>query len=221
MVVAANRDVEVKELGWKRDKILALARSQRLAHDIGVNGFFTALTREARRRPGVALVEWWSEARCAVWGKHLVKPDGYGAWVEDGRAVEFFLEYDRHTEPLTRVAAKLDGYAALIAAVGRQIPILFCFRSGRREAHARRVLDNPFVPVATAALGPSQAPLDRVWSPVGSRARQCRLVELTGAWVHPLQPAVFWPAAAYPKWWYRENAPPSPRRQRSMPRTAE
>lgn len=90
--------------------------------------------RKARRCPGTAPVEWWSEARCAAWAKPLVYPDGYGSLVHDGQAVEFLLEYDRHTEPLGRLAAKLDGYAALIAAIRRQIPVLFSFASSRREA---------------------------------------------------------------------------------------
>lgn len=213
MVVAANREVEVKQLGWKRDKILALARSQRLAHTIGVNGFFTALVREARRRPGAALVEWWSEARCAAWAKPLVKPDGYGAWLDDGKAVEFFLEYDRQTEPLTRVAAKLDGYASLMTGVGRQIPVLFCFGSQRREGNARRALADPPVPAATAAFGPSQAPLDAVWRPVGVHVpRRCRLVELADVRWPFLPPSVSWPPGAYAAWWYREGAPPLPAR---------
>lgn len=208
MVVAANRDVDVKQLGWKRDKILALARSQRLAHTVGVNGFFTALAREARCRPRAALIEWWSEARCATWAKPLVRPDGYGACAEDGKAVEFFFEYDRHTEPLTRVAAKLDGYASLMTAVGRTIPVLFCFGSGRREGNAWRALADPPVPAATAALGPSQAPLDAVWRPVGATSPgPCRLVELADVRWRPLPPSVSWPAGAYPAWWYREGAP--------------
>lgn len=44
MVVAADRSVDAKKLGWRQDKALALARSRRLAHTLGVNvnGFFAA-----------------------------------------------------------------------------------------------------------------------------------------------------------------------------------
>lgn len=43
----------------------------------------------------------------------IVRPDGYGRWHQDGREVDFFLEYDRGTEPLDRLAAKLAGYRKL------------------------------------------------------------------------------------------------------------
>ena len=140
-----------------------LAASQRLAHLVGLNGFFTGLLRSARTRPGCYLDEWWSERRCArEWGE-VVRPDGYGVWTEHGTALPFLLEYDNGTEPLDRLAAKLAGYARLAAAAGHPNWVLFTFPGPRRERDARRVLAHPGVPVATA------------WRPPGTVARRRHL----------------------------------------------
>ena len=48
-------------LGYRRDRTLALAHSQRLTHLIGVNSFFCALAQDARRQEGAELERWWSE----------------------------------------------------------------------------------------------------------------------------------------------------------------
>ena len=68
------------------------------------------LHRAGRRRPRqqrpAALECWWGERRCAAaWGD-LARPDGYGRWSEQlpgqpPAVVDFFLEYDTGTEPLT------------------------------------------------------------------------------------------------------------------------
>ena len=51
----------------------------------------------------------------------------------------------------------------------------------RREAGARRALaTGPTVPVATAALGPSQRPQDAIWAPIGDEGLRLRLAELAG-----------------------------------------
>lgn len=55
---------------------------------------------------------WWSERQAtAAFGK-IVRPDGYGEWVEHGRRVGFFL-VDHGTEPLPRLLDKLTGYRHL------------------------------------------------------------------------------------------------------------
>ena len=55
-VLAAEQGVELRRLGYRADKALEVAHSQRLAHTVG--GFFTALEASARRRraDGVRLV---------------------------------------------------------------------------------------------------------------------------------------------------------------------
>ena len=85
-LLAAEADQEPAQLGYRRDRTLALAHSQRLAHLLGVNSFFCALARAARGQPDAALEVWWSEQRCAAqWGR-LVHPDGYGRWREQQTA---------------------------------------------------------------------------------------------------------------------------------------
>jgi Replication-relaxation len=69
-LLAAQTDQEPARFGYRRDRALALAHSQRLGHLVGVNGFFTALARAARQHEEEAALEvWWSEQRCAAhWG---------------------------------------------------------------------------------------------------------------------------------------------------------
>ena len=184
-VVAAARGFEPADLGFRRERALALAHSPRLGHTVGVNGFFAALAGAARRTPDARLVEWWSERRCAAqWGA-MVRPDGYGRWAEDGPTgpaeVDFFLEYDRGTETTARVAAKLAGYAELAAATRISTPVLIWAPTPDREASLRRALGRPAVPVATAAPAtPATAtsPAGPVWLPAESRGPRLRLAQL-------------------------------------------
>ena len=57
---------------------------------------------------------------------------------------------------------------------------MFCFGHPRREVGARRVLAKATVPVATAALGPSQRPHEAIWAPIGDESLRLRLAELAG-----------------------------------------
>jgi len=177
-LVAAEAGVDVSELDWRRGLVYDLAASQRLTHLVGLNGFFTALLRSARRRPGCRLEEWWSEQRCGrEWGE-LVRPDGYGVWTEHDTSLPFLLEYDNGTERLARLAEKLDGYAKLAAAAGHPNWVLFTFPTARRESDARRVLIHRGVPVATAARTPDLTPDDAVWLPVDDHDPRLRLAQL-------------------------------------------
>src|ERR1019366_10714955 len=131
-----------------------LAASQRLAHLVGLNGFFCSLLGSARSRLGCRLEEWWSERRCARERGEVVRPDGYGIWTEADTSLPFLLEYDNGTERLERLAGKLPGYAGLAAAAGHPNWVLFTFPTPRREHDARRVLAERSVPVATASRSP-------------------------------------------------------------------
>jgi hypothetical protein len=179
-VLAAEQGIEVRRLGYRQDKALEVAHSQRLAHTVGVNGFFTALEAHARehRSQGARLTAWWSERRCRDRWEPIVRPDGYGRWCERGTEVDFFLEYDRGTEPLDRLAAKLAGYQKLAAVTQIPTPVLFWLPSTGREGSVRQALTGeplwaamPF-PVATASptlgrcpgragLAPARADLPR------------------------------------------------------------
>ncbi|GGS53769.1 replication-relaxation family protein [Actinokineospora fastidiosa] len=206
-VLAAEDGLDVKELGYRHDRVFGIAHSLRLAHTVGVNEWFTALVDRARHPHSgeqVELAAWWSETRCARHFGDLVKPDGYGRWRSSDqhgdRQVEWFLEYDFGTEPLSKLAGKLSGYAALAQATGITTPLLVWLPTSRREAAARRLLakawreldDRHSVPIATAAaelLNPEAAhpsPADAVWLPLASPAGASRrpLSGLPDAWPH-------------------------------------
>src|SRR6266700_1128158 len=79
-VLAAEDAITTAQLGYRRDRAMAIALSPRLAHTTGTSGLFTALAAHARATPGAGLVCWWGERRCAaLWGD-LARPDGYGRW---------------------------------------------------------------------------------------------------------------------------------------------
>jgi len=202
-VLAAEDGITAAELGYRRDRALAVALSAQLAHTTGANGFFTTLAAAARASGGhTALDCWWSERRCAaVWGD-LARPDGYGRWREQSPggaafAVDFFLEFDNGTENLGRVVAKLAGYAGLAARTGIPTPVLFWLPSPRREAalrarlagppphvtpHAASAAAIPGVPVATAAPGTAaEGPAGAAWLPAGSPGPRLRLIQLAPA----------------------------------------
>jgi hypothetical protein len=183
-LLAAQTDQDPAGLGYRRDRALALAHSQRLAHLLGVNGFFTALARAARQQQGEAALEvWWSEQRCAAqWGQ-VVHPDGYGRWREQQARVDFFLEYDRGSEPLGRLAGKLPGYAELAHASGIATPLLLWLPSQVREAAVRQALTGSSLPVATATPHPQHTPAGPLWLPLQQRAGpRRRLVQLATGW---------------------------------------
>jgi hypothetical protein len=110
-VLAAEHGIDPRRFGYRQDKALEIAHSQRLAHTVGVNGFFTALHAAARQHHAYSaqLAVWWSERRCRDRWEPIVRPGGYGRWCERDTEVDFFLEYDRGSEPLDRLAAKLAG----------------------------------------------------------------------------------------------------------------
>jgi hypothetical protein len=199
-VLAAEDGTTPAQLGYRRDRALAIALSPRLAHTTGANGVFTALAAAARASGGqTALQRWWSERRCAAaWGEHA-RPDGYGRWHDQaaGRpdaVTDFFLEYDTGTEDLPRLIAKLAGYRDLAERTGITTPVLFWLPTPRREAALRARLNGPpphgtpgaataaqipGVPVVTAASGTGpEGPAGAAWLPAGSPGPRLRLAQL-------------------------------------------
>jgi hypothetical protein len=181
-VLAAEDGLTPAQLGYRRDRALAIAFSPRLTHTTGVNSFFAALAAAARRGDG-QLACWWSERRCAAaWGD-LARPDGYGLWRDPGgRGTDFFLEYDTGSEDLPRLAAKLTGYRELAGRTGIATPVLFWLASGpRREQQFRGLLAAagpvPGVPVATATPASAQAggPAGQAWLPAAQPGPRLRL----------------------------------------------
>ncbi|MCK2214028.1 replication-relaxation family protein [Actinomadura sp. ATCC 31491] len=189
--LAAQRGITPAELRYRPDSAGAIAFSSRLTHQVGVNEFFAQLHATAHRRAdGSEVAEWWPERRCAaLWGD-LARPDAFGRWSESSPTgkpdtIDFFLEHDTGTEPLSRVLAKLDGYAALAEATGITTPVLFWLPNPTREANFRKLLTASSVPVATAVHTPATAPdgpAGPVWLPTGSAGPRRRLIGLRSAW---------------------------------------
>ena len=149
-VLAAEAGVTIKELGYHRNRALAIAHSPRLNHQVGVNEVYSHLAAASRPAGGSrrrqddqaatgveeTLVSWWSELTCFHLYGDLARPDGFGRWQAPGtgggvRTAEFFLEYDTGTENLDRLLAKLDGYARLAAVTAIDTPVLFWLHSPR------------------------------------------------------------------------------------------
>jgi protein involved in plasmid replication-relaxation len=199
-VLAAEHGVEVRQLGYRQDKALEIAHSQRLRHLVGVNGFFTALAASARQQRSQAasaatLAAWWSERRCNErWG-HVVRPDGYGRWREHDWEVDFFLEYDRGTEPLDRLAAKLVAYHELADATEIPTPVLFWVPTSGREASVREALAGErrwgrvrsLVATASPTLG--LGPAEAAWLPLGQSWPRRRLIDPADLDAQTPQPA--------------------------------
>ncbi|TDD87370.1 hypothetical protein E1293_08165 [Actinomadura darangshiensis] len=187
--LAAHRDITLSGLGYRRTTTLQISHSRHLAHQVGVNEFFTQLHTQARHTPGAHLDKWWPERRCTqLWGD-LARPDAYGRWTEttaQGPATaDFFLEHDTGSVTLAKVAAKLSGYEALTEATGITTPVLFWLPNARREAHLRALLGTPPVPIATAVHTPADTttggPAGPVWLPAGQDAPRRRLSDLAMA----------------------------------------
>ncbi|KDA41067.1 hypothetical protein E0F15_01425 [Frankia sp. B2] len=202
-ILAAERGISVRDLGYRRDRLHALAHGVRLAHLVAVNSLCSALVHATRRRPeGTGLVAWWSERRAAeVWGR-IVCPDGYGVWVAGLRRLDVMIEVDRGTEPLTRVLGKLPAYSRLAESSGIVTPLLIWLPSARRETNLRAALRTspPGVTVITAAPGPltapdaddddDLAPTRAVWLPLHatSRVDLDGLARRYGTPLHPARP---------------------------------
>jgi hypothetical protein len=157
------------------DYTLAIATSQRLRHQVAVNGFFCALHRAARRSGGRReLLEWQGDKRAqrtAAYQTVCVRPDGFGVWAEDGLQLPFFLELDRGTETLDRLARKLDDYAEAEEWQQQSVWVLVSLPGEQREHGARRAMlapGRPEVPVATThrRLGAACQPDEAVWWPL-------------------------------------------------------
>ena len=189
-----------KEIGYRHEDAIGIAHSLRLAHTVGVNGFFTTLVNLSRQPDARGcLTAWWSELRCGRLFGDMVRPDAYGRWREDGQRIEFFLEFDFGTEQLSRLGRKLHDYEKLAAATGITTPVLMLLPSSRREAAARCVLtealnllDRPTtVPVATSTMdftvtAGTDDPATARWLPVAVDRNQptarSQLVELAQHW---------------------------------------
>jgi hypothetical protein len=201
VALAYEDGLDPKSIGYRHEDAIGVAHSLRLAHTVGVNGFFTALVAWSRRPEARgSLTAWWSELRCGRLFGDMVRPDAYGRWQEDSTQIEFFLEFDFGTEDLGKLSRKLYGYERLATATGITTPVLIWLPTGRREANARKALaevlsqlDRPaLLPVATSAadVAGENNPAATRWLPISDPApRRMCLVELARRWPHIDQPS--------------------------------
>jgi predicted transcriptional regulator len=171
-VVAGYLGVELKELRFRKDRLLGLSKSPFLRHLRDTNGFFSRLAHECGQAgDGIRLSLWLGERRGRLFA---IRPDGLGRVSSPDGDVSFWLELDRGTETHERLEDKMYKYAR--SAVGPEdLPhaVLFCFHSKDRESRARRaLLDLEHFVVATATLGRHRAePLGGIWLPVRGERR--------------------------------------------------
>ena len=144
-VLAAEDGITPGDLGYRRDRALAIALSPRLAHTTGANGFFTTLAAAARASRGQAALDcWWSERRCAaIWGD-LARPDGYGRWRDQRARHHRLLPRVRHRN---RRPATADRQTRRVRRPGRP----------HRHRHPRAVLA-PHTPARSRPAHPPGRP---------------------------------------------------------------
>src|SRR5205823_3787973 len=86
LAAEAGEDPDRAARRWRAERTLALGRTQRLAHLVGINAFYAGLVGYARRHPDARVLAWLTETECARWTEGIVRPDAFGHWHEDGTA---------------------------------------------------------------------------------------------------------------------------------------
>lgn len=192
LLVAVRLDTDLKDLGWKPDDALRIARSQARDHLVQANGFFTRLAWRCRISGRATLTEWVGERRASRgWGV-AIKPDGVRRVTGEASHLWFFFELDRGTETHGQLRAKLRRYSEVTLLPDVPRTLLFAFPTGRREVEARTALPVPGMSVATTVLEVAMAdPLAPVWLPIGHPIR-LPLLDLGGSrsYVGQMDPGV-------------------------------
>lgn len=173
-----------------------------LPHLLGGNGVFIDLAAYERTHPGTCLASWrpasafhetgafyreGSDSKIMTKFLGLPRPDGAGAWAEDGRAVPFFVEYDTGKERLDVLTEKVVKYALLFTYAHTWAwPILFVLPTVLREQHWHDRLTTTYKQapaiIATTAVDylthTSRSPAEDVWHLVGEGGPRRRLIDL-------------------------------------------
>lgn len=155
----------LREVTRERRRALTLVLGPKREHLVGVNDLFTRLVAD----PAGELTEWWPERQCAQRWADVILPDGYGEWVEAGRTVGWWLEYDRGTEPLAVLRDKAMAYADLQYVSGpgaERLWLLIVCTSPLREQHIRDALAGIEIACATASDDPGTSPAAAIWRPI-------------------------------------------------------
>ncbi|KUO19157.1 replication-relaxation family protein [Streptomyces dysideae] len=187
-VLAAHAGCDLAALGWRPSHTGRIAYSPSLGHDLGVNELLAHLAAHGRTTPENGLPLWLSERSCARrWGD-IVRPDAYAHYREGDRLLPFFLEYDTGSQPLSRVEAKLTGYAVFATTASARPALLIHTRTASRDQALRRRLAAPArelgLSIATSSTDFTTAePWGPWWSPLGpGDTRRTTLVGLTSRW---------------------------------------
>ncbi|MFF4501585.1 replication-relaxation family protein [Streptomyces sp. NPDC001401] len=187
-LLAAHAGCDLADLGWRPSHTGRIAYSPSLGHDIGVNELLTHLAAHGHEAPDTGLSLWLSERSCARrWGD-IVRPDAYAHWHDGNRLLPFFLEYDTGSQPLSRVEAKLAGYAAFATASSTRPALLLHTRTASRDQALRRRLAIParelglYIATSSADFTTS-TPWGPWWSPLGpGDTRRTTLTGLAARW---------------------------------------
>lgn len=166
MIRAIETGDPVREVTRERKRALTMVLGPKRDHLVGINDLFTRLIAD----PAGELTEWWPERQCAQRWADVILPDGYGEWVEAGRTVGWWLEYDRGTEPLPVLRDKAMAYGDLQYVSGpaaERIWLLIVCTSPRREQNIRDALADIEIACATASDDSSESPAAAIWRPIG------------------------------------------------------
>jgi hypothetical protein len=177
--LAAEQDLTVADLGYRRATTLAIAHHPHLPELVAVNGFFCALAGHARHYPDTELGLWVSQRDCqATWGQ-VVRPHGFGRWRDHDTVLAFFLECHPQDRPFKTLIASLAGYDILADAIpGLATTVLVWLTTPEREAKVHRAIPpRPYL-VATATPHYGVDPADAIWLPLGSSGPRQRLADL-------------------------------------------
>jgi hypothetical protein len=165
-----------------------------LAHRLEIVDLYTAL-REGLEHDGGEIAQWLGESEARFQGtvrgrRVVVAPDAYCLWVWHREESAFFLEWDRGTESLTRLADKLERYDLYYAQElyedhlgieGLRPRLLFVVPDAERDRRlrtwlARRLRERTHPHLPTVLLGRREPvlddPLGRVWWAAGTQELQ-------------------------------------------------
>ena len=183
--LAAEQDLTVTDLGYRRSTTLAIAHHRHLAELVAANSFFCALAGHARHHPDTELAMWLSQRDCqAKWGR-VVQAHGFGRWRDHHVEIGFFLHHHPHQQPITTLISVLAGYDTLAQAIPQPpIALLVWLNRPDQETDLHRLIPpRPYV-VATATPDPGADPAETIWRSLGSAGPRHRLADLA----HQLTP---------------------------------
>ncbi|MCW7985036.1 hypothetical protein XF35_06715 [Streptomyces platensis subsp. clarensis] len=186
-LLAAHAGLDVSALGWRPTHTGRIAYSPSLGHDLGVNELLTHLAARAHTTPDAGLSLWFSERSAARRWSDIIRPDAYAHWRDGDHLLPFFLEYDTGSQPLSRVEAKLAGYAAFTTTTSTRPALLIHTRTQSRDQALRHRLATAAgelgLNVATSSADfTTTNPWGPWWAPLQPAAHRTTLTHLAAQW---------------------------------------